>query len=367
VASVVTARGQRWYLTGFGLGVTLVAAVTTLSTFAFGIADNAAGVRLNLLSLGVALAATAASALRILRGSRWRVLAWLWIAALLGTSALLRSALPADELATLPDWSPGPLGFVALAVLLGERVIFMVVVLAANVLIGLICLLEAALPDLTTLVGFGSNAVGVSVFPLAGAVFYRQLERVARATEHDLDVQQELVARSSTATQLAADRAQRSTAIEATIVPLLRSLADGTADPQDRNIRAAARVESARMRRLFAEIDAVDDPMLHEVRATMDAVERHGVAVILESRGQVPALPVALRRAVLEAPMSTLASAVSTARMVIIADARSVSVSVVTDGPPGPQPLIGDHPQVNTNTTTTEGVSWTQSSWQDPS
>ncbi len=356
-------RGHRWYLTAFGIGVCLVAVVNTLSTFPFAVAGNPAGLPLNLLCLAVFLAATGASALRIVRGTQWRVLAAVWIAAVLGASALLRSALPADQIASLPDWSPSPLGFVALAVLLGQRVIFMVCTQTANVLIGLVCLINGGLLDVDTLIRFGSNAVGISVFQIAGALFYRQLEQVANAAERDQQVRQELDARDATATQLAADRAQRSGAIEATIVPLLGALADGTADPQDPQVRTAARVESARMRRLFAEIDAVDDPMLHEVRASIQAVERLGVAVVLETRGQVPQLPVALRRALLETPMSTLASAVSSARVVIIADEDSVSVSVVTDGPPGPEQPDGARWHVQTSTTTAQDVTWTQSAW----
>ena len=356
-------RGHRWYLTAFGIGVCLVAVVNTVSTFPFAVVDNPAGLPLNLLCLAVFLAATGASALRVVRGTQWRALAAVWIAALLGVSALLRSALPPDQIASIPDWSPSPLGFVALAVLLGQRVSFMVGVQVTNVLIGFLCLVSAGALDVDALIRFGSDAVDISVFQIAGALFYRQLERVAAAAEGDQRIRQELDARDAKATSLAADRAQRSGAIESTIVPLLRALADGSADPQDSRVRTAARVESARMRRLFAEIDAVDDPMLHEVRASIHAVERLGVAVVLETRGQVPALPVALRRALLDAPMATLASAISSARVVIIADEGSVSVSVVTDGPPGPVQPDGTRWHVRASTTTAPAVTWTQSTW----
>ena len=356
-------RGHRWYLTAFGIGVCMVAVVNTVSTFPFAVVSNPAGLTRNLLCLAVLLAATGASALRVVRGTQWRVLAAVWIAAILTASALLRSALPPDQIASIPDWSPGPLGFVALAVLLGQRVIFMVGTQVVNVLIGFLCLLSAGLLDLDTLIRFGSNAVGISVFQIAGALFYRQLEWVATAAERDQRIRQELDARDATAIQLAADRAQRSGAVKSTIVPLLRAIADGSADPQDPLVRTAARVESARMRRLFAEIDAVDDPMLHEVRASIQAVERLGVAVVLETRGRVAALPVALRRALLETPMSTLASAISSARVVIIADDGSVSVSVVTDGPPGPVQPDGAGWHVQTSTTTAPEVTWTQSIW----
>ena len=36
---------------------------------------------------------------------------------------------------------------------------------------------------------------------------------------------------------------------------------------------------------MFAEVDDVGEPLLHEVRASMDAAERHGVTVTLETSG----------------------------------------------------------------------------------
>lgn len=120
----------------------------------------------------------------------------------------------------------------------------------------------------------------------------------------------------------------------------------------------------------------------------MDAVERHGVAVTLETRGTIPSLPVPLRRALLEAPMSTLASAIGSARIVIMAGPQALSVSVVTDGPPGPELQVmrpnttapniiapnttepntaapeAIRPETTTTTTTAENVTWTQTSWE---
>ena len=74
---------------------------------------------LNLLCLLVYLAAVACSAVRIVRGSQWRMLAWSWLAALL---ARLCCAVhcPASRSASGPDWSFGAFGFVAAVVLFGQ-------------------------------------------------------------------------------------------------------------------------------------------------------------------------------------------------------------------------------------------------------
>ena len=355
------------YLTSYGLGMVLVAVVVCVANFSSAMPVNPAGGQLNVLCLTIYLLAVAASTVRIVRGSQWRLLAWLWLAAVLAASVLLRTALPADQLSHQQNWSLGAFGFVAVVVLFGQSLVVMVAAQVANCLIGLPILLAAEQFSQDPLVQFAATAVGVSVFPIAAAVFHPQLLEVAELAGRDTQARQKLLARESKSRQVAADRAHRSAAIEATVGPLLQALADGTADPQDPLVRTAARIESARLRRLFAEVDEADEPLLHEVRASMDAVERLGVAVTLETRGRVPSLPVLLRRAVLDAPMSTLASAVATARVVIMAEAQSLSVSVVTDGPPGPRPPEIAGGATHTTTTTAGNVTWTQTSWQPAS
>jgi hypothetical protein len=352
------------YLRNYSLGMILVAVVVCLANYASAAPGHPAGGRLNLLCLVIYLAAVACSAARIVRDSQWRFLAWSWLAVLLISSAVLRSQLPVEQIGAGADWSFGAFGFVAAVVLFGQPLSVMVGALTANCCIGPVVLAGLGHFDQQSLVPFAATSVGVSVFPLAAALFYPQLATVDRLAAEEIRGQQALLAQELKASQVAADRAHRSTAIESTAAPLLQALADGTADPQDSQVRTAARIESARLRRLFAEVDEVGEPLLHEVRASMDAVERHGVAVTLETRGTIPSLPVMLRRALLEAPMSTLASAASSARIVIMAGSRSLSVSVVTDGPPGPAPAPPGRTDTRTTTTTAENVTWTQTSWE---
>lgn len=356
-------RSQR-YLTNYGLGLAMVALAVSIANFASAIGGNPAGLPANAVCLVIYLAAVAASVVRELRGTRWRRLTWIWLAAILTGTAVLRFSLPAQDLLLAADWSIGAFGFVAVVVLIGRPLAVLAVSAVVNCLIGLPLLIESGLYDQQRLVQYAATAVAVSVFPLAAAVFYPQLAGVSVAVDRDNAVRRELVARELASRQVAADRAHRAGAIEATAAPLLRALADGTADPQDPLVRTAARIESARMRRLFAEVDEVDEPMLHEVRASIDAVERLGVTVSLETRGSLPPLPLALRRALLEAPMSTLASAVTTARVVIVSGPQSLSVSVVTDGPPGPERPSEVTERTRTATMVVDDKTWTRTSWE---
>ncbi|HEY5878082.1 MAG TPA: hypothetical protein VIU11_04180, partial [Nakamurella sp.] len=163
--------------------------------------------------------------------------------------------------------------------------------------------------DRALLLSLAQTSIGVTIFPLAAALFYPRLAAVARTAQEQAQARQELLSGEARAVRLAQDRATRSAAIATTVVPLLAALADGSADPQDPAVQRAARIESARLRRIFAETDDADQPLLHEIGASMAAAERSGVATVLEVRGAVPDLSVPVRRELLDAPMSLLADA----------------------------------------------------------
>ena len=225
------------YLRNYGLGMVLVAFVVCLANCAGAGALLSGGAR-NVLCLAVFLTAVGCAAGRIVRGTSWRMLAWAWLAALLAVTGLLRGALPVDQVGAAADWSFGAFGFVAAVVLFGQPLLVMVGALIVNCGIGLGALAGGGGLQTLTLVPYAATTVGVSVFPLAAAIFYPQLDRVAQLAAREINGRQELLARELKASQVARDRAQRSAAIESTAAPLLQALADGTADPQDPQIRA---------------------------------------------------------------------------------------------------------------------------------
>ncbi|MET0863736.1 MAG: hypothetical protein ABWZ98_05330, partial [Nakamurella sp.] len=101
------------YLRNYGLGMVLVAVVVCFANVAGAAPGEPGGGWLNLLCLTVYLAAAVAAATRIIRGSSWRLLALLWLTALLAVSILLRTALPVAQVGSGADWSFGAFGFVA--------------------------------------------------------------------------------------------------------------------------------------------------------------------------------------------------------------------------------------------------------------
>ncbi|WP_460864037.1 sensor histidine kinase [Rhodococcus aerolatus] len=219
--------------------------------------------------------------------------------------------------------------------------------------------------DLGALRLVGVFGLGLVVLQMGGGLFLGALEAQAARAERLRDARLAVEAARSVADGLLEDFRTRSRALRATTVPLLRELADGTASPTDETTRHRARIEGARLRRLFAEADALDASLSAEVRSVVEQVERGGVSTSLEVEA-TPPLDTDVRRALLDEPMATLALARTRARVVVQLVAGEVVVSVTTDGPPPPTPPAGDHRGVTTLRAAVDGRTWAQSSWALP-
>ena len=125
-------------------------------------------------------------------------------------------------------------------------------------------------------------------------------------------------------------------------------------------------IEAARIRRLFAEADDTSDPLVHELAACIDLVGRRGVVVQLAIRGQCPPLPQPVRRGLTEPALVALTTAVSAARVTLVAVSNRVVLSVVTDGagPPADATANGTgHEQVDVAWTRQDDTVWMEATW----
>ncbi|MBE1469387.1 hypothetical protein [Kibdelosporangium phytohabitans] len=100
------------------------------------------------------------------------------------------------------------------------------------------------------------------------------------------------------------------------------------------SVRRACAVETARMRRLFAEASAVSDPLLHELRACVETAERLDVPVSFAERRTRPALPTHIRRRLTEPTITALASARGKAWVAVTGTDQAVTVSVLAECAP---------------------------------
>lgn len=194
----------------------------------------------------------------------------------------------------------------------------------------------------------------------------RFLHRAAADAANATVALAETRARETTAEEMHASRAQRYGYLAIESRALLAGLADGSLDPGDAEVRRRCAIESARLRRLFAETDDVADPILHELRACADVAERRNVTVDLVAFGEIPQLPVEIRRALLDAPLVALSTTASRARVTVVSNADEVVLSVLGDAAPGTRIARISQPSPPTVTITEdhqEGQLWVQAHW----
>ena len=296
-------------------------------------------------------------------GRRWPLL----IGALVANTAATAAIAPADLFGTA-HWSWDIFGWWAVLLLLDRKLRDVLLVMAVRIGVTAGQVLLAGRADRATLVGMGISALAMGGMPIAAWL-------AGAATNGAAALAAELAAgterrrtREQIARQVHHDRRTRYADLSDTAAPLLAGLATGVADPADPGVRQACFLEAARIRRLFAEADDSEDPLLHELAACADTAGRRGVVVSLAARGQRPDLPAGVRRAMTDAALGALAAARSTARVTVITTEDRVTVTVVADARPhlsDETTTAGDGPVIVTRARHDEAV-WTEASCQIP-
>lgn len=234
------------------------------------------------------------------------------------------------QMLTQSNWAWGAVGWLVLIVFWRRPIRGMALFLAVNAAATLVVLV----PDrefgrvgvarwLMIVVGTVALQLGLS-----GAV--RALRTAAGWSARASAAQAATATRRAAADELHLARRQRYEVLRKGAADVLAELGYG-ADPTDVRVQHRCAAEAARLRRLVVETDDISDPLVHELRACADIAERKGVIVDLVTAGEVPPLPVAVRRALTEAPIAALAAARGEARITVTVGGGLVAVGVVAD------------------------------------
>ncbi|WP_197319162.1 hypothetical protein [Saccharomonospora sp. NB11] len=280
----------------------------------------------------------------------------------LAASATSYATLPDGKTSTAVDWAFGTANWVGLIVLLNRPARALVTFLLAHELVAVLHLLLFEDVTRSALQRLATGSVGVLGYPLCAAVLVSALRRFTASTVAARRETERIRTAEAVAEEAHRRRQQRFGELSDTTVPLLEGLADGSLSPEDPTVRRRCAVEAARMRRLFAEIDTVADPLLHELRHCADVADRKGVEVELDSRGRLPALPADVRRDLTDATLTALATASTSARVTVVGTPDMVSVNVVADcgrlDPPRPKR------DVRAEVFTAEDTTWLEVVWK---
>ncbi|MFI1332156.1 hypothetical protein ACH4U7_18830 [Streptomyces sp. NPDC020845] len=274
----------------------------------------------------------------LLRSALGRRMAWALSTAALSAGAAATAAYPAGQAISDISWAWNTVGWFGVLLLMRRPLSELAVLLTLNTAVTVVVLaLDGDLDDSVTWSRLITVTYATAGIQLIFALLGRQLHQAARHATRTVGAHAESLARAVSNETVHADRRRRYMYLRERIEPLLYGLADGCLDPSDDAVRRATAIEASRLRRLFAETDEVPHPLLHEIRACADIAERRDVAVTLAACGDLPSVPVSVRRALIETPLLVLASARARARVTVVADVAGVTVSVVADAPSGNQ------------------------------
>ncbi|MFF3485530.1 hypothetical protein ACFYXC_20005 [Streptomyces sp. NPDC002701] len=323
----------------------------------------------------------------------WAVLAaWLMLCAVqsIGSALLIRSALhgrvapaltivallagavavttyPKGEAISDISWAANTVGWFGVLLLMQRPIHELVALLGCTVALTVVALGSSG--DLDTRVAWSrliTQSYTTAGIQLTFALLARQLHHAAHLTTRAARAQADRLARQTAEETRHIERRRRYRYLRDRIAPLLRDLAEGRAHPGDDAVRRSSAIEAARLRRLFAETEDAAHPLLHELRACADVADRRNVDVTFVCYGELPDVPVAVRRRLTEGPLLALASAEVRARVTVVATTTEVTVSVVADAA-APVALRTSGPSdTSVIFDEKENLLWLESRWRVP-
>ncbi|MZF58227.1 ATP-binding protein [Streptomyces sp. SID5594] len=322
------------------------------------------------------VAVAAAGGASLLRGRRIPpgVRGWC-LGSVLAVSAVSAYTLPPHHATGPADWAFGVVGWHALFLLADLRVRWYAAFLGAHIGINAAAVVGHGAPAAAEAAVLGIATVGSCGLQFAiGALMTHLLRDTAPAAGSAAAREEELRTRERIHEHLQSDHKERYRALTATTVPLLVGLGHGALSPHDEEVRLRCGVEGARMRRLFAEGDAVADPLLNELRACVEVAEHQGVTVSLAVRGQPGEVPVEIRRELIDPVAVTLGRTRSAARVTVVWTPGAVRVSAVgvdcaddcTEAAAVPSQRRAADPQVSVVRTRRGESMWAEASWSRP-
>ncbi|MGW2386326.1 sensor histidine kinase [Streptomyces sp. NPDC001658] len=306
-----------------------------------------------------------------------RVRGWS-LGSVLAASAVCAFTLPPGQSTGPADWAFGVVGWHALFLLADLRVGVYAAFLGAHMgLNATAVFLSGAPPTAAESAVMGISTISACGFQFSvGALVTRLLHGTAPAAGTAAAQEEELRTRERIHEDMQRDHKERYRALTATTVPLLVGLGHGVLSPHDEEVRRRCGVEATRMRRLFAEGDAVADPLLNELRACVEVAEHQGVTVSLAVRGRPGEVPVEVRRELVDPVAVILGHTRSTARVTVVWTPRAVRVSAISEdcadvhlGVGAASPTHGRATDSNVTVvrTTRGGSVWVDAGWRRPS
>ncbi|MEQ4301683.1 hypothetical protein ABNF97_09870 [Plantactinospora sp. B6F1] len=272
----------------------------------------------------------AVAAVNLLRGAPSPT--WPLVGVLLLVDVVVFACVPPSLVFGAVNFGWSTLGWFVVLLLWGRRIPALVAVLAVGAAIALVGVLTLRGTEAADLSRYAMAVYGNATLPIAMMIAINLLGTLAGTTAQAAAARTAIETERATAGRTHQTRRDRLAALDRTAGAILTELAQGRADPADPAVQRRCALEASRLRRLIAESDDVPDPLLHELRACVDVVERNGLPVDFVAVGALPPLPVEIRRRLAEPLTTTLAAATRWARLTVVGQPDEVVVSLTTPG-----------------------------------
>lgn len=288
----------------------------------------------NIFALALVGCVWIVSGVRLLRGQVDQPTALALIAACAFATAVVAAALPVQLQTGGLNWAFATFGWFVF-LLSTQRPNWLVVLalaLPSAVSLALLAYYQAATPAaVAALLTRACVVAGPQLILIFAA---SQLQHNADETAQAARRRRLLVSADEVADALDADRRRRVELVRSAIGPLLRRLSTHSWSQHDEQLHHQCLVAAARVRRLLAESHAGEDPLVHELGAGLDELQRHGLVVDLAVRGgSTTVLPVELRRGLTDPLLDVVARAASWARVTVTRTPTDVRLAVTADVP----------------------------------
>jgi hypothetical protein len=318
----------------------------------------------------VLLAIALTDAVLVARRRSWGAARWPAAVAVLAVSVWATALLPPAALVGPAHQTLGSVGWFGVLLFADRGIGHVLGFLAAHVGLTVGQLGTAGRLDASTLVQLAVVVAATGGFQMTTGAAGASLTGVAATATDAVRRKAETVTAEAVARRLHLDREERYAALRESVLPLLRGVRDGSLSPAAPEVQRRAAVEAARLRRLFAEDGDVSDPLVAELAALVDLVERRGTDVQFSARGQRPVPPPPVCTQLVHEIGAALLAARRSARVTLSAVGAGVAVSVVADAgtvrvaPHGRRPDgTGGGGQITTVMVADEEWTWVEARW----
>lgn len=357
----MTVRVSDHFLRKLRIAVLAIATVILLSFAMLRHIDEYRPVGLQFLAYGIVLSIVIAEATLIQRGRTWGAWRWMGMSALFAAIFASDASLPAGAATTSADWIFGIAGWIGAILLLDRPIQFLAAFLASHEAITLSNLLASSGADRDMVLSFLAGSIGAIGFPLAGGFAATVLRRVAAKAETASQEAEAIRKKDTEEAQMHLVGQQRVAELSRSVIPLLLGLADGTLDPDSPEVRRDCGVEEIRLRWLISESDGATNKLVHPIEVCAETLIRRGVQVDMDARGDSSGLPEGVRHSLLEAPLTTLATARSHVVVTVASTAEFIVITVVGDC--ADEPRRPDVPDIEVATKKVGEELWLESRW----